>query len=373
MLERRLHIADFVEKNKVVVLYGPRQVGKTTLLNQYLLDKNNYILKTGDDIPFSHDFSTCSLDLLRKMIPAHSLLIIDEAQKIPNIGRALKLVIDNIDGVEVIVTGSSSFDLANTTDESLTGRKKVITLYPLSMEELLNNKLSQYDLDKKLEDFMIYGLYPEVYLMTTHNEKVEKVTELANSYLLKDILSFDTIKNSRVMFDLLKLIAFQAGSLVSTTELASQLGVDKKTVARYLDLLEKSFVLYRLNGFSSNLRKEITKMSKYYFYDLGIRNALIANFNAFSDRNDVGMLWENFLLIERIKKNSYLRRPVNYYFWRTYEKQEIDLIEESGGSLAAFEFKYSPSKKSKVPKDWLNSYQSSSFNIINKGNYTEFI
>lgn len=307
------------------------------------------------------------------MIPAYSLLVIDEAQKIPNIGRALKLVIDNIDGVEIIVTGSSSFDLANTTGESLTGRKKVITLYPLSMEELRNNNISQYDMDKKLQDYLIYGLYPEVYLMTTHNDKVEKVTELAHSYLLRDILSFDTIKNSRVMFDLLKLIAFQVGSMVSTTELASQLGIDKKTVARYLDLLEKSFVLYRLNGFSGNLRKEINKMSKYYFYDLGIRNALIANFNPLTDRNDVGLLWENFLIIERIKKNSYLHTPVNYYFWRTYEKQEIDLIEESGGSLAAFEFKYSPSKKSKAPKDWLNTYQSSSYSTIHNGNYSEFI
>jgi len=373
MLVRNLILDKYLKENKVLIIYGPRQVGKTTLVKKYLLDyKGTYVYKTGDDLVFSLDFSKCSLEIMRQIVAENSLLVIDEAQKIPNIGRALKLIVDNIKNVVVMVTGSSSFDLNNRTGEALTGRKTICTLHPFSIQELINNGLSKYDINNKLEQFMIYGLYPEVYSLTTNKEKADKVLELMNSYLLKDILDFDTIKNSRVLFDLLKLIAFQIGNEVSLNELAKTLGVDKKTVARYLDLLEKSFVLFRLNGFSRNLRKEVNKMSKYYFYDLGIRNALISNFNKFDTRNDIGQLWENFMLIERMKLNGDNHRPVNYYFWRTYDQKEIDLIEECDGNLFGYEFKWSKSA-SKIPKEWLDTYSNSSFETISKNNYLEFI
>lgn len=373
MLKRSLIIEKQLNKGKVLIIYGPRQVGKTTLVKNFLKKYNKvYILKTGDDLIFANDLSQCSLDLLKTIVPENSLLVIDEAQKIPNIGRALKLVIDNIKGVTVLVTGSSSFDLSNRTAEALTGRKKVVTLYPFSVQEIKDNGMTLYDIDKKLEEFMIYGMYPEVVSTVSHKDKIEKVTEIASSYLLKDILDFDTVKNSKVIFDLLKLIAFQIGSEVSTNELAKKLGIDKKTVSRYLDLLEKSFVLFRLSGFSRNLRKEISKMNKYYFYDLGVRNAVISNFNRSDLRNDLGQLWENFLLIERVKRNAYLRRSVNYYFWRTYDQKELDLIEECDGKLKGYEFKLNK-QSAKVPAEWLETYDNTSFAVISRKEYMEFI
>ena len=371
MFERIVNIEKHIKPNKVLVLYGARQVGKTTLIQDYLTKNKNSLYKTGDDIGFSNDFSKCSLNQMKTMIHENSLLVIDEAQRIENIGRALKLVVDNISGVKIIATGSSSFDLANHTGESLTGRKTVCTLYPFSLQEIIINNMTLYDLKESLENYMIFGLYPEVYLLETISDKKDKVCELANSYLLKDILSFDTVKNSRVLLDLLKLIAFQIGSEVSTTELAATLKIDNKTVSRYLDLLEKSFILFRLNGFSRNLRKEVSKMSKYYFYDLGIRNAVISNFNDFSTRNDTGQLWENFMIVERLKKNSYLKKPVNYYFWRTYEQHEIDLIEECDGMLNGYEFKYSQ-RKIKPPADWLKTYDNATYTIIDRDNFDGF-
>ena len=372
MINRTVDIKKILNKNKVLIIYGPRQVGKTTLIKEFLKTTSNpYIFKTGDDISFSNDLSECSLEKFKKMVPVNTLFIIDEAQRIPNIGRALKLIIDNIDDITVVVTGSSSFDLANRTGESLTGRKIIQHLYPISLKEIAAN-ISPYDLDKKLADFLIYGMYPEPLTLPTSNEKIIKITEIANSYLLKDILDFDMIKNSKVILNLLKMIAFQIGSEVSTNELAKKLGVDKKTVARYLDLLEKAFVLFRLDGFSRNLRKEINKMSKYYFYDNGIRNALISNFNDLNTRNDIGQLWENFLVIEKVKTNSYLGRLANYYFWRTYDKKEIDLIEEREGKLFGYELKWKREKIS-APKDWLETYDNAKYEVISQENYQHFL
>ncbi len=372
MIPRILQIEKNIEKNKVLIIYGPRQVGKTTLVLKYLKKyKGKYIWKTGDDIPFSNDLSQCSLDLLRKKIPAGTLLVIDEAQKIPNIGRALKLIVDNIDDVTVIVTGSSSFDLLNYAGEALTGRKYVATLYPISIQEILSFS-TPYELDNTLTDYLIYGMYPNVITKTTSEEKINKIDEITNSYLLKDILDFDKVKNSKKIFDLLRLVAFQIGSEVSTNELGRSLGIDKNTVAQYLDLLEKSFILFRLSGFSRNLRKEVYKMDKYYFYDLGVRNSLIANFNPPNMRNDVGQLWENFILMERIKRNHYNNQYANYYFWRTYDKKEIDLIEEHSGKLYGYEFKWKENKV-KPPKDWLETYDNASYEVINKENYIDFL
>ncbi|MBN1684937.1 MAG: ATP-binding protein [Gammaproteobacteria bacterium] len=372
MINRSLKLEKHVENNKVLIIYGPRQVGKTTLVAEYLKNyREEYILKTGDDIPFSSELSQCSLDWLQKKIPDGVLLIIDEAQKIPNIGRALKLIVDHIKDVKVIVTGSSSFDLLNSTGESLTGRKHVVMLYPISISESLSIT-NKYDLDNNIKNYLVYGMYPAVFSSELHTKKVEIINEITNSYLLKDILAFDKVKNSRKIIDLLKLIAYQIGQEVSTTELAQNLGIDKNTVLRYLDLLEKSFVLFSLGGFSRNLRKEVCKMNKYYFYDLGIRNSLIANFNSLDTRIDVGQLWENFIIIERMKRNSYTNVVVNYYYWRTYDRKEMDLIEEKGGHLYGYEFKWKKDK-TKVPQEWLDTYKNSHFGIINQSNYFDFV
>ena len=329
------------------------------------------ITQTGDDIPFSNQFAQCDLHFFRSTIPENSLLFIDEAQRIPEIGRGLKLIVDNIPGVSVIVTGSSSFDLLQSTGEALTGRKTVATLYPVSIEETLFTT-NRWDLPRYLPDYLRFGMYPAVLAAATYQEKESIVRELAGSYLLKDILDFDKIKDSKKIFDVLRLLAFQVGSQVSTQEVGNTVGIDKNTVARYLDLLEKSFVLYRLDGFSRNLRKEVSKMSKYYFYDLGIRNALISNFNEIALRNDHGQLWENFIVMERIKHLSYTRQSANCYFWRTYNKKELDWVEETGGHLHGYEFKW---KKVAVnpPRDWLETYPEADFRVIHPENYLTFV
>lgn len=375
MIPRKIDIAESLRPNKVLILYGPRQVGKTTLVQQYLSTAPTFpggiVTQTGDDIPFANQFSQCDLYFFRSTIPQHSLLFIDEAQRIPNIGRGLKLIIDNIPGVRVIVTGSSSFDLLQSAGEALTGRKTVATLYPVSVQEALS-VTDRWDVPRHLPDYLRYGMYPAVLTATTHQEKESIVRELAGSYLLKDILDFDKIKGARKIFDVLRLLAFQIGSQVSTQEVGNTVGIDKNTVARYLDLLEKSFVLYRLDGFSRNLRKEVSKMSKYYFYDLGIRNAVVSSFNEISMRNDLGQLWENFIVMERIKHLSRTRRQANFYFWRTYTKEELDWVEETGGHLHGYEFKWNKPKVA-PPRGWLETYPEADFRVIHPENYLEFV
>ncbi len=372
MIKRKIEIKKHIRKNKVLIIYGPRQVGKTTLVKEFLKTyKGKYKMTTGDDIPFTEQISKCSLQQMIKMFSNLDLLIIDEAQKIPNIGRALKLIVDNIENISVIVTGSSSFELANRTGESLTGRKNILELFPISQGELITH-LSEYETMQSLEDILRYGSYPNIITLKTYKEKEERIREIANSYLLKDILSFDLIKDSKKIRNLLKLLSLQIGQLVSLNELGKNLELDGKTVARYLDLLEKSFVIFSLGGFSRNSRKEIIKMNKYYFYDTGIRNALISNFNTQDMRNDMGQLWENFILSERRKRNEYKSNHPNYYFWRTHDKHEIDLIEETGGYIYGYEIKFGE-KKVKCPTIFLETYENSKFKIINKKNYIEFV
>lgn len=375
MIQRSIDIAELLRPNKVLILYGPRQVGKTTLVHRYLSTAPVYpggiIAQTGDDLPFANRFSQCDLHSFQGLIPEGSLLFIDEAQRIPNIGRGLKLVVDNIPDVHVIVTGSSSFDLLQSAGEALTGRKTIATLYPVSVQESLFTS-TQWDIARDLPDYLRFGMYPEVLTATTYREKESVVRELTGSYLLKDILDFDKIKDSKKILDVLRLLAFQIGSQVSTQEIGNTVGIDKNTVARYLDLLEKSFVLYRLDGFSRNLRKEVSKMSKYYFYDLGIRNALISSFNELPLRDDVGRLWENFLVMERVKHLSYTSRHANRYFWRTYDRKELDWIEEIEGRLYGYEFKWKPTQVS-PPKGWLETYPEADFNVIHSDNYLDFI
>jgi len=366
------NLSTYLKPGKVLVIYGPRQVGKTTLLRNFLANcPLKYKLDSGDNIKVQQILGSQDFDLLKHYVEGYDLLAIDEAQKIANIGNSLKILIDEIPGMRIIATGSSSFELAGQVGEPLTGRKITLALYPVAQLELLN-LYNPFELQEKLAQWLIFGNYPEVITTVSKNEKIIKLEEIAHSYLLKDILELERIKGAKILLDLLRLLAFQVGNEVSLNELAGSLGMDVKTVIRYLDLFEKNFVIYNLRGFSKNLRSEITRKSKYYFYDNGIRNALISNFNSLDERNDIGQLWENFLFMERKKKRSYHNIVANEYFWRTWEQQEIDLVEERGGKLFAYEFKMRKSNV-KPPSQWLQAYPESVFAVINQQNYLEFI
>ncbi|MBU1130002.1 ATP-binding protein [Patescibacteria group bacterium] len=366
------NLGKIIEPNKVIVIYGPRRVGKTTLLEQYIKKtKLKYRFDTGEDIRIQEVLSSQRIDKLKQYAGDNELIILDEAQLVPNIGIGLKLIVDQIKNIKVIATGSASFDLSNKIGEPLVGRKWTKTLYPVSQFELAKID-SKFDLLGKLEQFLIFGSYPEVLTSKTIKRKREILDEIVGSYLLKDILTMEQVKSPKKLLDLLKLIAFQLGGEVSLTELGSQLDLDKKTVHRYLDLLEKTFILFNLRGYSRNLRKAVSKKSKYYFWDNGIRNAIINNFNPLDTRNDLGQLWENFLAVERLKKQEYAKIFSNNYFWRTWDQDEIDWVEERGGRLHGYEFKF---KKSRIkpPKIWKETYKQSSFKVINKNNYLDFV
>jgi len=362
----------FLKPNKALVIFGPRQVGKTTLLKDFLANcELKHRFDSGEDLRVSEIFESLNFEKIKSYAKGYELVVIDEAQKIKNIGQGVKIIVDNIPDIKIILTGSSSFELAGQVGEPLTGRKINLTLFPVSQIEL-KNIYNDFDLKNRLEEYLIYGSYPEVVAQPDIEEKKRIAGEITGSYLLKDILELDKIKNSKVVLDLLRLLAFQIGNEVSLTELGRQLAIDQKTVARYLDILEKSFVLYNLRGFSRNLRKEISKKSKYYFYDIGIRNSLISNFNNLSIRDDVGKLWENFIFMERLKKRRYNNIYANDYFWRTWSKEEIDLLEEREGKLFGYEIKWG-NKKIKPPKTWGQTYKNSSFEVVNKENYIKFI
>lgn len=362
----------FIHPNKVLVIFGSRQVGKTSLVKHYLSQgKHRARFETGDNLDTSVILSSMDFARLKEYVAGYDMLVVDEAQRIPNVGISLKLLVDQLPGLQIIATGSSSFELAGQVGEPLTGRKLTLTLYPISQLELSRTE-NHYDLKQQKDKFLIYGSYPEIVTANSDALKQQLIVEMAHSYLLKDVLELERVKSPKVLLDLLKLLAFQVGNLVSHNELAQVLGIDSKTVARYLDLLEKSFVIYQLRGFSRNLRKEISKKSKYYFYDTGIRNAIIANFNAPNLRDDMGALWENWLIIERIKRQSYLNIPTNFYFWRTWDQQEIDLVEERGGEIHGYEFKWGEKAKAKKPADWSATYPQASFTVINQTNYFDF-
>ncbi len=363
----------FLQPGKVLVIYGPRRSGKTTLLQDYLAHTN---LKTrqvsGDDIRVQHILGSQNFTQILGFVEGYDLLALDEAQEIPNVGMGLKILVDQIPDFRIIATGSSSFDLAGQIGEPLTGRKRTLTLFPFAQSELLS-LYNHIELKEKLEEFLVYGTYPEVTLAPTRAEKSAIISEIANSYLLKDILALERLKSPRTLVDLLKLLAFQVGSEVSSNELATRLSVDVKTIQRYLNLLEKAFVILRLNGFSRNLRQEVTSKSKYYFYDNGIRNALIAQFNPLDQRNDIGQLWENFIFIERLKYRTYTPVYANIYFWRTYSQQEIDLVEEREGKLVGYEMKWSMHKRPNPPRLWQETYPNAEYQVITPDNYQEIV
>ncbi|HEX4840270.1 MAG TPA: ATP-binding protein [Rhabdochlamydiaceae bacterium] len=364
------HLKKLASPRKVIVIYGPRRVGKTTLLEKYLENETNYLFVTGEDLLFQRSFPNQSIDQLKAFIGNKTLLVIDEAQFIPNIGQNLKLIVDHIPHVKVIVTGSSTFELAKQLGEPLTGRRYVIQMFPISQMELSHIENSMQT-QAQLESRLVYGSYPEVITLGSDQGRKRYLHDLVSSYLLKDILAFEGIQKSKKLIDLLILLAFQIGKEVSHEELARSLQISRSTVEKYLDLLEKVFVIFNIRGFSRNLRKEVTKTSHYYFYDNGILNALINNFNPLSQRNDIGQLWENYLVVERLKKQQYQELLSHNFFWRTYDQKEMDWVEEREGKLFGYEFKWGKSEK--APRLWKETYPEASFECINRENYLPFI
>lgn len=374
---KRAVLAEFHKKllpNKVLILLGARRVGKTDLIKNYLetIPSETYLHLNGEDKNNANLLKERSVNNYSRLLANVNLLVIDEAQNITDIGMILKLIVDSIKGIKIIATGSSVFDLSNNLGEPLVGRKNTLYLFPLSQIEFSEQE-NYKQTTEKLEQRLIFGSYPELEQYDDWENKEDYIGEIINSYLLKDILIFEGIKHSDKIYDLLRLIAFQIGQEVSLPELATQLQMSKNTVANYLDLLSKVFVLFKIEGFSRNLRKEIVKSSRWYFYDNGIRNGIINNFNKIENRNDIGALWENYLASERIKKQHYKKIRTNNYFWRTYDQQELDWLEEIGDNLAGFEFKWNENRKAKIPTAFAKAYPEATFEVINKQNYLDFI
>lgn len=374
MLKRDIEdiVFNYIEPGKVLKIFGARRVGKTILIEQLAKRFQGKVnLLNGDDAFTEQLFMERTVNHYRQILHDTDLLIIDEAQNIKEIGKILKLIVDNIKTVAIIATGSSSFDLLHQTGEPLVGRSFEFKLFPFSFSEHLRDN-TLIEALRKIDEWIIYGCYPELSSFSNYTKKQDYLLEISNSYLLKDILMVDGIKNSSKMKDLLRLVAFQCGSIVSYDEIGKQLSLSRNTVEKYLDLLTKTFVIFRLPSFSSNPRKEISKAGKWYFIDNGIRNAVINDFRPIALRNDIGMLWENFIISERMKFHNNNKSNVNFYFWRTYSGQEIDLIEEQNGRISAFEIKWND-KQSKCPQAFLNQYLDASFQLINKNNFNQFL
>jgi len=357
---------------KVVVILGARRVGKTVLVNEILKTVTEPVLKlNGEDISVHQKLAESSVENYKSLIGSYRLLYIDEAQKIPDIGRKLKLMIDEIEDLKIIITGSSALDINRNTGEPLTGRKYTLNLFPLSENEF-NQTENAFNKLEKVKQRLVYGSYPELLHIDNEVDKREYLNDLVSSYLLKDILAYENIENSQKIFNLLRLLAYQIGGEVSYQELGKQLGISKNTVEKYLDLLQKVFIIKKVEGFSRNLRKEITKNSRWYFVDNGIRNSIIANFNVVNFRNDIGQLWENYLISERLKYQQYNRISCNNYFWRTYNQQEIDWVEEREGKLFGYEFKWK-NQKVKTPSLWQKTYKEASFEVITQDNFSQWL
>ena len=372
MIERLLYktIENKLFVGKVIILTGARQVGKTTLLKQLLRQKEGVLWLNGDELQVQNLFANASADRLLSEFSNSKIVILDEAQRIENIGLRLKLIADSDSEVQVIATGSSAFELANKVNEPLTGRKWEYQMFPLSFGEMVahHGKLKEM---RMLPRRIIYGYYPEV--VTNDGNEVEILKLLTDAYLYKDILSWESIKHPDKLQTLLRALAYQVGSQVSYNELSQMCSMDSKTVERYINLLEQCYIIFRLPSFSRNLRHEIKSSRKIYFYDNGIRNALIADYRAPEVRQDIGALWENFVIAERMKSNEYYHRWVNRYFWRTKQQQEIDYLEESGGKLHAYEMKWNPRAKASITKTFTEAYPNSEFQVITPDNIADFL
>ncbi|MBR6310729.1 MAG: ATP-binding protein [Paludibacteraceae bacterium] len=365
-------IQEHLQPNKAVLVFGARRVGKTILLQQIVNSfTGKVMLLNGEDFDAQVLLAEQSIANYRRLLENVDLLVIDEAQNITNIGAKLKLIVDEVPNIRVVASGSSSFDLQNNVGEPLVGRSSQFLLTPFAQNELQPHE-TLLQTRQNLELRLLYGAYPDVVKMDNDMQRANYLREITNAYLLKDILSIDGLKNAKKMQDLLRLIAFQMGEEVSYDELGKQLGISKNTAEKYLDLLSKVFVIYRLGGFARNLRKEISKASKWYFYDNGIRNAIINNFSPLSLRQDNGALWENYIIGERIKLNYNFQQGKDFYFWRTYDQQEIDLIEMESQNISAFEIKKGE-KSPSCPKAFADNYKSANYTVINKNNYLDFI
>ncbi len=372
MIERLLYktIENKLFVGKIIILTGARQVGKTTLLKQLLRQKEGVLWLNGDELQVQNLFANASADRLLSEFSNSKIVILDEAQRIENIGLRLKLIADSDCEVQVIATGSSAFELANKVNEPLTGRKWEYQMFPLSFGEMVahHGKLKEM---RMLPRRIIYGYYPEV--VTNDGNEVEILKLLTDAYLYKDILSWESIKHPDKLQTLLRALAYQVGSQVSYNELSQMCSMDSKTVERYINLLEQCYIIFRLPSFSRNLRHELKFSRKIYFYDNGIRNALIADYRAPEVRQDIGALWENFVIAERMKSNEYYHRWVNRYFWRTKQQQEIDYLEESGGKLHAYEMKWNPRAKASITKTFTEAYPNSEFQVITPDNIADFL
>lgn len=364
-LKKKMH------KGKAIILLGARQTGKTTLIKTLICGKEkNCIMLNADEQNVREELSNASTQKLKQVIGSNKIICIDEAQRIQNVGLTLKLITDNFPKVQLIVSGSSALELASEINEPLTGRKWEYNLYPLCWAEL-REKYNYFESQNFLEQRLIYGMYPDV--VNHIGDEKEVLTNLADSYLYKDLLNYKGIRKPDLLYQLLKALALQIGNEVSYNELAQLLKVDKITISNYIDLLEKSFIIFKLNSFSGNLRNEIAKGKKIYFYDNGIRNAIIQNYSPLSSRIDTGALWENFLISERIKKNNYNQSVLKSYFWRTTAQQEVDYIEEVNQKIYAYEFKWNAKKNNRFPKTFLNNYKTETAEIISQENFEEFI
>lgn len=368
------HLESEIEKDffkgKAIILLGARQVGKTTLMKEICKNKDEVLWLDADDPDTQLLFEKPTSTRLRTIIGSHKILVVDEAQRIKDIGIKLKLISDQIKDVQLVATGSSSFELANQINEPLTGRKWEYQLYPISYSEMVSHHGLLEEM-RMVPHRMVYGYYPEVVTNTGNEKRV--LREIYNSYLYKDILKFDQIKKPEKVTKLLQALAFQIGNEVSYHELSKTVGIDNQTVEKYIDILEKAYIIFRLTAFSRNARKEIVKGRKIYFVDNGIRNAVIANFKLPELRQDIGALWENYLVSERFKFLKYNDIWANSYFWRTYDQQEIDYLEERDGKLFAYEFKWSSKQKARLPKTFSNAYPDNHFKVINQENFEEFI
>ena len=365
-------IEERLAPGKAVLIYGARRVGKTILLKEIFNKiEGKKMLLIGEDMDVQNMLQNRSVHHYRQLFEGMNLLAIDEAQSIPEIGSVIKLIIDEIPHIQVIATGSSSFDLLNKIGEPLVGRASQFLLTPFSIREIAQ-KQNGMELRQNLENRIVYGSYPEVVGMTSNTIKEEYLRDIVNAYLLKDILAIYGLRNTAKMNRLLQLVAFQIGSEVSYEELGKQLGMHRETVEKYLDLLSKVFVVYKLGAFSRNMRKEVSKAGKWYFYDNGIRNAIIGDFKDANSRMDMGKLWENFFITEKLKDNQNHLLHCQFHFWRTYDQQEIDLIEEKNEVINAYEMKWGK-KLPKAPAGFMKTYTGADFNVVNPDNYLEFL